>query len=96
MFSWDHRKAQRNFDKHGVSFEEAGTIFADLAGLHLDDEEHSDEEERFFRIGLSSEERILTVIYTIRRLKNGKETIRIISARRSSQDEREEYWRRGT
>jgi len=56
MFSWDIRKAQSNFEKHGVSFEEAATVFADPAGIDIVDEWHSDEEDRFFRIGLSMEE----------------------------------------
>ena len=91
MFSWDVKKAQSNFEKHGVSFEEAATVFVDSAGLHIDDEKHSASEKRFFRIGLSSEGRVLTVVYTIRRLRHGKESIRIISARRSSKGEREAY-----
>lgn len=93
MFSWDIRKAQSNFEKHGVSFEEAATVFVDPAGIDIVDEEHSEDEERFFRVGLSMEERVLTLVYTIRRYKNGKEKIRIISARKASRQEREEYWK---
>jgi len=92
MFSWDIRKAQSNFEKHGVSFEEATTVFADTAGIDIVDEWHSDEEDRFFRVGLSMEEQVLTLVYTIRRLKNGKETIRIISARKASSQEKKDYW----
>jgi uncharacterized DUF497 family protein len=91
MFSWDTQKAIQNFEKHGVSFEEAVTIFADPEGLDWEDLAHSAQETRFKRLGTSSEDRILLVVYTIRRSKDGKETIRIISARQASRKERQAY-----
>ncbi|MFI5094859.1 MAG: BrnT family toxin [Candidatus Acidiferrales bacterium] len=91
MFSWDARKALSNLKKHGVSFEEASTVFGDPEGLDWDDFDHSLSERRSTRLGFSLSGRILFVIYTIRRLKNDKETIRIISARQATRKERQVY-----
>ena len=91
MFSWDARKAIGNLRKHGVSFEEAATVFSDPEGLDWDDFEHSLSERRSTRVGFSLSGRILFVVYTIRRLKNEKETIRIISARQTTRKERQPY-----
>jgi len=91
MFSWDTNKAISNFEKHNVSFEEAATVFLDPDGLHFEDEKHSHDELRFLRLAKSINDRILLVVYTVRRLANGKETIRIISARQASRKERKAY-----
>ena len=91
MFSWDAGKALTNLKKHGVSFEEAVTVFSDPEGLDWDDPDHSLSERRSKRLGLSVTGRILLVVYTLRRLKNDKETIRIISARQASRKERKAY-----
>jgi uncharacterized protein len=93
VFAWDARKAARNLEKHGVSFEEAATVFADPDALEWEDLEHSTRENRFKRLGISIEGRILILVYSYRRLKDGKETIRIITARRTSPKEREAYSR---
>jgi hypothetical protein len=93
FFSWDAAKALANLKKHGVSFEEAGTVFGDPAGLDWDDPEHSELEQRYKRLGLSAKGRILILVWSPRRLRNGKEIIRIISARRASSSERETYSR---
>ena len=90
-FEWDTRKAQENIRNHGVSFEEASTVFADPDGLDWEDFEHADAEHRWKRLGMSSEGRILLVVYTLRRLKNGTETVRVISAREASRKERQAY-----
>lgn len=90
MFSWDARKALANLKRHGVSFEEAATVFADPNGLDYDDTEHSESELRSVRIGFSPIGRILFVVYT-RRVKYDKETIRIISARQATRKERAAY-----
>jgi uncharacterized DUF497 family protein len=89
VLSWYPRKAIGNLRKHGVSFEEAATVFSDLEGLDWDDFEHSLSERRSTRVGFSLSGRILFVVYTIRRLKNDKETIRIISARQATRKERQ-------
>ena len=91
MFSWDTQKALANYEKHRVSFEEAATVFSDENALDWEDQTHSQLEKRFKRLGLSVEQRILIVVYTTRRLKDGKETIRIISARKASRKERKAY-----
>ena len=90
MFSWDARKALANLKKHGVSFEEAATVFADPNGLDYDDIEPSESELRSVRIGFSPIDRIVFVVYT-RRVKYDKETIRIISARQATRKERVAY-----
>jgi len=64
VFSWDARKALANLKKHGVSFEEAATVFADPNGLDYDDIEHSVSELRSVRIGFSPIGRIVFVVYT--------------------------------
>ena len=93
MFAWDPQKAIVNFEKHGVSFEEAATVFADANGLDWEDFAHSAGEPRYKRLGMSIGSDILIVVYTVRRSRDGKETIRIISARRASRKERKAYSR---
>lgn len=92
MFSWDIRKAILNIEKHFVSFVEAVTAFDDEDGLDWADLEHSTNEKRRKRLARSGLGRILLVVYTIRRFTDGKETTRIISARRASYREREAYF----
>ena len=91
MFAWDARKAAKNLEKHGVSFEEAATVFADPEALEWEDLEHSHQENRFKRLGISAEGRLIILVYSYRRLKDGKETLRIITARRASPKEWEAY-----
>jgi uncharacterized protein len=91
VFSWDTAKAIRNQGKHGVSFDEAATIFADPEALDWEDVGHSEQEDRRKRLGLSITGRVLVVVYTSRRLKNGTETVRIIRARQASRKERKAY-----
>lgn len=90
MFEWDPRKAKANADKHGVSFDEAVTIFLDANALDGPDLQHSATEARFRRLGRSVERRILMVVYTSRRTDHA-ETIRLINARRASRQERAAY-----
>ena len=85
-FEWDEVKAQSNLDKHGVSFEEAKTVFNDLFSLTIPDPGHSTEEDRYIDIGCSSKDRHLVVVYTER-----GENIRIISCRKATQTERNTY-----
>lgn len=86
LFEWDENKAQSNVAKHGISFEEAATVFADENSLTIDDSAHSINEKRFVTIGLSAYKKILVVVYTERNDK-----IRIISVRKSSKKERKQY-----
>jgi len=90
VFEWDTRKAAVNRTKHGVSFEEAETVFGDPDALDGPDLRHSDEESRFLRLGRAATGRVLIVAYTVRRRDHG-ERIRIISARRASRKERAAY-----
>ncbi len=85
-FSWDRRKAQRNLRKHGITFEEAVTIFADPFEIAVYDPDHSVLEDRFVSVGLSSVGRLLVVGYTERESK-----IRLIFARRATWPERFDY-----
>lgn len=89
-FEWDQRKAADNLRKHGVSFDEAVTVFTDSDALDGPDLMHSVREQRFLRLGRSGAGRVLLVAYTPRRSGN-VETIRIISARRASRKERIAY-----
>jgi uncharacterized DUF497 family protein len=93
VFSWDPQKAILNFQKHGVPFEEAATVFADADGLEWDDPAHSQRGLRLKRIGVSITGRIVLVVYTLRRGRDGKETVRIIGARQASRKERQAYAR---
>jgi uncharacterized DUF497 family protein len=91
VFAWNPRKATSNLEKHGISFEEAATVFADPEALDWQDEEHSQVERRFKRLGGSAMGRILLVVYTVRSSANGQEEARIISARQASRKERKAY-----
>ncbi len=87
-FTWDSRKSKSNLAKHGVSFEEAQTSFFDENGRLIDDPDHSEKEQRFILLGISSKLRLLVVCHTYR--KNESE-IRIISARRATKKEQLQY-----
>jgi uncharacterized protein len=89
-FEWDDEKAQANLEKHGVSFGEATEVFYDPNALEDYDSEHSEDEARFFIIGLSSR-RMLYVIYAERM----NDVVRIISARKADKAEHESYERTG-
>lgn len=83
-FEWDAAKASANAQKHGVSFEEAQSIFYDEFAVQFFDEEHSSEEERFLLLGMSTEARLLLVCHCERESGN---IIRIISARKATKRE---------
>jgi len=90
MFEWDPRKARANADKHGVTFDDAVTVFLDPNALDGPDLHHSGVEARFRRLGRAVDGRVLMVAYTLRR-SGDAETIRLISARRASRRERAAY-----
>jgi uncharacterized DUF497 family protein len=83
-FTWDPRKATSSAKKHGVTFEEAATVFADPLALAIQDEAH---EERTLLLGLSEQLRVLLVVHA--ELDDG--TVRLISARRATAHERRRY-----
>jgi len=86
-FSWDPRKAASNLRKHGVSFEDAVTAFGDPLSLTIPDPVHSESQDRFVLLGLSSNSRLLVVVHAER----GDDDIRIISARLATRRERNQY-----
>jgi hypothetical protein len=85
-FEWDPAKAASNLKKHGVSFEEAVTVFADPLSLNLPDPLHSEDEQRFLVLGMSTSDRVLVVAYGER-----DDRTRIISARKATRRERHDY-----
>jgi uncharacterized protein len=85
-FEWDSRKAVSNLSKHGVSFQEALTAFADPLARIFDDEDHSTREQREIIIGQPAKERLLVVCFTAQ-----GESVRIFSARKATRRERKEY-----
>ncbi len=86
LFEWDSNKAKKNVKIHNVSFDEASTSFKDTLSLTIYDPLHSDEEDRFVLIGNSYKNRLLVVAHTER-----DDKIRIISARKSTNNERKQY-----
>lgn len=89
-FEWDDRKAAANRRKHGVTFEEARTVFFDENALLIADPDHAETDDRFVLLGLSSALRALVVCHCYRHAT----TIRIISARKANRKEREQYEQR--
>lgn len=87
-FAWDRRKESANRKKHGVSFSEAKTVFFDENARLIADPDHSEDEDRFILLGLSSRLRLLVVCHCYR---EDHGTIRIISARKANRSERLEY-----
>jgi uncharacterized protein len=87
-FEWDERKSAANAKKHGVSFEEAKSVFVDEQAKLIDDPDHSDDEDRFVLLGLSAALRLLLVCHCYRGDGN---VIRIISARKASPQESKSY-----
>ena len=87
-FVWDPRKAKANEKKHGVTFDEAETVFLDEQALLIGDPEHSEDEDRFILLGLSARLRILVVCHCYR---ESDSEIRLISARKADSAERKEY-----
>ena len=87
-FEWDENKNQINQKKHGISFEEAKTVFYDDEALVIDDPEHSEEEDRFIILGFSSKANLLVVCHCYRKSDT---KIRIISARKATKTERRFY-----
>ncbi|MCB4791846.1 MAG: BrnT family toxin [Elusimicrobia bacterium] len=87
-FEWDKKKDNSNKKKHGISFEEAKTIFYDPNALLIHDPSHSDHEDRFIMLGVSRILRLLVVCHCYRK---DDEIIRIISARKANKKEQKQY-----
>ena len=90
-FEWDGRKEKANVTKHGISFEEARTIFYDENAVLFFDPDHSETEDRFILLGLSFIARILVVCHCVR---ESETVVRLFSARKADTDEERAYWRR--
>jgi uncharacterized protein len=86
QFEWDPSKAAGNWRKHGVSFDEASSVFGDRLAISIQDPDHSVDEDRYLTTGLSGEQRLLVVSHVYR---GG--SIRIITAREASRQERKQY-----
>lgn len=87
-FEWDRHKSEANRSKHGITFKEAATVFADERAIVIPDPDHSDLEDRFVILGMSWSLRLLVVCHCYRRQSSA---IRIISARRATKSERAQY-----
>jgi hypothetical protein len=90
-FEWDEAKAVANVRKHGVSFDLARTIFNDPLLLTVADLEHSATEERWFSVGRSHNDSVLSVVYLWSEIEAALTKIRIISARKATQTEIRQY-----
>ncbi len=86
LFEWDPKKAKINLETHDISFDEASTAFGDVLSLVIYDPLHSTDEDRFVLIGNSHRNRLLVIVHTERGNK-----IRIISARKATHKEKEQY-----
>ena len=89
VFEWDPAKDRINQRKHGVSFEEASSVFLDENAIRYYDPEHSDDEDRFLMFGISTALRVLVVCHCFR---VNETTIRVISARKANKRETSDYW----
>ena len=87
-FEWDSAKAKANLKKHGISFEEAQSVFYDEFAVQFFDEEHSSDEERFLMLGMSVDTNLLIVCHCER---SDGSVIRIISARKATRKEQAFY-----
>ena len=90
-FDWDKEKNIANQRKHGISFEEAQSVFVDENALMIYDPDHSGKEDRFILLGLSASIRLLVVCHCYRK---DDDIIRIISARKATHMEQKRYWKR--
>ncbi len=89
-FSWDKKKAAENARKHGVSFEEAMSVFLDENAIEFFDPDHSEAEDRFLMLGISFRLRLLVMCYAVR---EGGTRLRMISARKATKNEAKRYTR---
>ena len=88
LFDWDENKYKININKHGISFIEAATVFSDENAVEIDDDKHSQHEDRFWVIGQSKRLRLMVVCHCYR---ENNTVIRIISARKANDAEKEIY-----
>ena len=89
-FEWDDKKEKANIKRHGVSFDEARTVFYDENAIQFFDPDHSEDEDRFLMLGISIKHQTLVVCHCFR---ESETVVRIISARKADRTEEHEYWR---
>ncbi|MDA3886086.1 MAG: BrnT family toxin [Candidatus Delongbacteria bacterium] len=92
-FEWDIKKERKNIQKHGVTFEDASYVFTDPFALSIYDLSHSENEDRWILLGKSTNEMYIVVIHTFKD-EDGIESVRIISARKATKNERLTYDKR--
>jgi uncharacterized DUF497 family protein len=90
-FEWDATKEKANRRKHGISFEEAQTVFFDEHAIEFFDPDHSEDEDRFVLLGMSFKLRLVVVCHCFR---ESETVVRLFSARPADKSEEREYWRR--
>lgn len=90
-FTWDAAKAAANMVKHGTAFAQAATVFADALALTVFDDEHSEVEERWFTLGMSSTGKLLAVSHTYTATGPASARVRVVSARDATRVERKQY-----
>ena len=90
-FDWDPKKASLNHNKHGISFEEAVSVFKDPRAISIFDKDHNDKEDRWVTLGLSFSGRLLTVVHTFKNENASEKIIRIISCRKATKKEIKTY-----
>ena len=90
-FTWDPVKAASSLSKHGMSFPQAATVFADALALTVFDTGHSEFEERWFTLGMASSGKLLAVSHTYTATGPAGASVRIISAREATRSERRQY-----
>ena len=91
-FEWDPKKAKTNKKKHKISFEQASTVFKDPKAISIFDEEHSEYEDRWITLGLSTSGYLLIVCHTYIQVEPDMVQIRIISSRKATKFEESQYW----
>jgi len=89
-FEWDPVKSKTNLDKHGVSFEEATSVFYDERAVEFYDDDNAEWADRFLLLGISAKLRLLMICHCYRA---NESVIRIISARKATKKESKHYWR---
>ena len=94
QFEWDPTKARQNSRRHSVTFERAATVFLDPNALSVFDEQHSQDEERWVTLGLDRTGALLVVFHTYREETETSAMIRIISARKATNNEAKQYERK--
>lgn len=90
-FEWGVNKARSNQDKHGVSFEEAATVFRDPMALSIYDDDHSKIEDRWITIGMSNTGKLIVVCHTFQKSDHNNVTIRLFSSRKATKKETKLY-----